>query len=171
MPLKPTPAILAIALLSACDVTPAADPGTGETPARRVAAPQGAAPDTCWGREDAETSVREVIRDVEVVPPRTAADGTILTPGVYRRETVRELSTDGAGTLFEIPCPGTTVPDFAASLQRALAARGLFAAPVTGRYDRATRAAIRRYQQGFGLDSAQVSRRMAEELGLAIARP
>lgn len=159
--------LIACALLAGC----ASQDTGGDLPdaSGPVAAPAGAAPGTCWGRADSPNAIRTVVREVEVVPPETGPDG-VVRPGIYRRAEVRELVSPGEGSLFEIPCPGTLVPDFTASLQRALRARGTYDGPITGRADRATRAAIRAFQAPLGIDSAQVSRRMAEELGLAVVR-
>ncbi|NHX28166.1 peptidoglycan-binding protein, partial [Escherichia coli] len=52
-----------------------------------------------------------------------------------------------------------------ASLQRALNARG-YHAPISGVMDDATRQAVRRYQAGQGLDSADLSLDTARKLGL-----
>ena len=163
---------LALTGLLACTSPADAPPGSSAPDpeiSRQVAAPEGAPPGSCWGRADTPNAVRLITREIEVVPPEYGPDGTITRPGIYRREEVREIAPTGTGTLFEIPCPGTLVPEFTASLQRALAARALYFGPITGRFDRATRNAIRRYQSAFGLDSAQVSRRMAEDLGLAVS--
>jgi len=57
-------------------------------------------------------------------------------------------------------------PDFVASLQRALAARGIYAGVVNGQMDAPTRRAIRRYQKPKGPDSDVLSLATAQELGL-----
>jgi peptidoglycan hydrolase-like protein with peptidoglycan-binding domain len=63
------------------------------------------------------------------------------------------------------------VGDFAATLQRALAARGYYDGPVTGVIDAETTRAIRAYQAPLGIDSATLSLAAARRLGLApIAR-
>jgi len=78
--------------------------------------------------------------------------------------------TDAAGVteerLFAVPCPGATDAHFWSSLQRALAVRGLYAGPVNGIEDEATRDAIRRFQAPLGLDSAVLSLDAARHLGL-----
>jgi peptidoglycan hydrolase-like protein with peptidoglycan-binding domain len=73
---------------------------------------------------------------------------------------------------IETPCPETQPPDFIASLQRALRARGLHSGPVTGRMDAGTRKAVRRYQAARGLDSDILALDSARALGLvALPRP
>jgi peptidoglycan hydrolase-like protein with peptidoglycan-binding domain len=61
-------------------------------------------------------------------------------------------------------------PDILASLQRALAVRGLYTGPINGQADAATSAAVQRYQAETGLDSPVLSLASARSLGL-IATP
>lgn len=72
----------------------------------------------------------------------------------------------GSGRWIETPCARDLPPDFVATLQRALAARGLFEGPVTGTVDAATRDGVRRYQTPRGLNSAVLSLGAAEQMGL-----
>ncbi len=67
---------------------------------------------------------------------------------------------------FETPCPPRWTPDFIASVQRALAARGYFKGPADGQLDSKTRAAIRAFQLTKGLNSAILSTENARVLGL-----
>ena len=76
------------------------------------------------------------------------------------------LAEDRQEIWFETPCEEDLTPDFVASLQRALAARGGYDAPITGTMDTATRDAIRAYQTAQGLDSATLSLAAAQQLGL-----
>lgn len=71
-------------------------------------------------------------------------------------------------TWFEVPCPQDIDDAFIASLQRALAARGLHAGDITGEMDAATRAAVRRYQLPMGLSSDILSIAAARRLGLVV---
>lgn len=68
--------------------------------------------------------------------------------------------------LFAVPCPAAATPEFWASVQRALAVRGLYDGPVTGAMDAATGEAVRRYQAPQGLDSPVLSLDAARQLGL-----
>lgn len=68
--------------------------------------------------------------------------------------------------LFAVPCPAAATPAFWASVQRALAVRGLYAGPVTGEPDAATGEAVRRWQAPLGLDSPILSMDGARYLGL-----
>lgn len=72
-----------------------------------------------------------------------------------------------AGTIrFRVPCPGVMTPEFTASLQRALQARGFHDGAITGRMDAATQAAVRRYQKSLGLDLPVLTLAAAQSLGL-----
>jgi len=62
-------------------------------------------------------------------------------------------------------------PEFTATLQRALKARGFYLLPLTGVMDGPTRDAIRRYQHSRGLDSDHLSLAAARELGIVAVDP
>lgn len=68
--------------------------------------------------------------------------------------------------MFAVPCAEQMTGDFLASLQRALAVRGLHAGAITGVWDSETAEAVRRYQAPQGLDSAVLSLQAAQQLGL-----
>lgn len=72
---------------------------------------------------------------------------------------------------FEIPCGVERDPAFVASLQRALAARGLHGGAVTGEMDGETRAAVEAYQRELGLRSGVLSLAAARALGLVVWAP
>ncbi|GAB4269027.1 MAG: hypothetical protein Kow0013_20240 [Pararhodobacter sp.] len=135
-------------LLAACQ------PNVSEPEVRRadpVAVPLAMAPaDACWATDR--------------VPALTE---TVYVPdasGVHHpQERVLRPAED---RLFAVPCPDQMAGDFVASLQRALGVRGLYSGPVTGSYDSATRAAVRRYQAPQGLDSGTLSLQAAQQLGL-----
>jgi peptidoglycan hydrolase-like protein with peptidoglycan-binding domain len=68
-----------------------------------------------------------------------------------------------------VVCPTDLRSEFVASVQRALAARGQYAGPVTGQMSAATREAIQRYQQQSGLGGPTpgvLTVRAAQSLGL-----
>jgi len=160
-------ALVALAVLSACQSTQA------EPPATRLfqPAPPGAPPGTCWGKTETPALIETVTEQVIVQPAETGADGAVVSPAVYRTETRQQIVRERRETWFETPCPEVLTPEFVASLQRALAARGLYRGAETGEMDRATRAAIRRYQAPDGVDSGILSLEAARRLGLvAMAR-
>lgn len=122
--------------------------------------PPGAAPGTCWGAI-VEPAVIETV--TEQFPEPATAD----TPAGFRTETHQRMIRDRTEHWFRTLCPEEVTAELVASLQRALAARGLYAGPVSGVQDAATLAAIRAYQAGLGLDSALLSLDAARRLGLA----
>lgn len=161
---------LALAGLAACG-GPAADLGALGEPevTRRVQeAPPGAPPGTCWGKHVSPAVIETVTEQVLLQPAEVHADGTVTKPAIYKTETVQKIVRERKETWFETPCDRDLTPDFLASLQRALAVRGLYKGPVTGQMDARTRAAVRRYQKPQGLDSGILSLAAARRLGLAV---
>ncbi len=69
-------------------------------------------------------------------------------------------------TAFRVPCPEVMTVDFIATLQRALAVRGHYDGPITGRADPATRNAVRAFQKAQGFDSPILTLDTAQRLGL-----
>lgn len=67
---------------------------------------------------------------------------------------------------FAVPCPEQMDADFVASLQRALIVRGYHEGVATGKIDKPTTEAVRRYQRPRGLDSGILSLDAARALGL-----
>lgn len=134
-------------------------------------APEGADPGKCYARDVSPAVVETVTEQVMVQPPQIAADGSVLYPGVYRTETRQAIVQERQELWFETPCERDLTPDFVASLQRALKARGLFAGPVNGRMTSRTRAAVRAFQAPRGLDSSIVSVKTARQLGLIAYAP
>lgn len=120
--------------------------------------PQGAPDGTCWHRLTQPALVETVIEQVEV-------------NGGFRTETRQRILRERKVAWFETPCPEDLPPDFVASLQRALAARGAYDGPVTGRLDPATGAAVRTWQTARGgPDSPVPARATLEALGLVPLR-
>jgi hypothetical protein len=147
-------------------------PGGPAPPPDLAAAPPGAPPGTCWGKQVSPAVVETVTEQVQTTPAVTAPDGRVLTPAGYATETRQAIVEERRVRWIETPCPETQPPDFIASLQRALWARGLHSGPVTGRMDAGTRKAVRRYQAARGLDSDILALDSARALGLvALPRP
>jgi len=159
---------LALAGLVACTGTGPDLGALGEPEVtRRVQeAPPGAAPGTCWGKHVTPAVIETVTEQVMLQPAEIHVDGTVTRPAVYKTETVQRIVRERRETWFETPCDTELTPEFLASLQRALAVRGLYNGPVTGRMDARTRAAVRRYQKPQGLDSGILSLAAARKLGL-----
>ncbi|RKF13618.1 peptidoglycan-binding protein [Roseovarius spongiae] len=162
---------MAASLLGACD---AASPDAGEPDLLPSAAeaPPGAAPGTCWGKAVTPAVIETVTDHVMLQPAEVLEDGTVVKPAAYRTETRQAIVQDRRVTWFETPCAADRTPEFVASLQRALRARGLYRGTITGEMDAPTRAAVRRYQAPEGLDSGVLSLSSARRLGLvAVERP
>ena len=126
--------------------------------------PQGA----CWQADIRPAVIETVTEQVLVSPEGLAGDGTPI-PAVYSTETHQRIVEDRGTVWFRAPCPGEMTPDFVATLQRALKARGLYLLPLTGSLDAPTRDAIRRYQRPRGLDSDHLSLAAARDLGIIAA--
>lgn len=143
----------------ATDLSAALLPATGVTP---PALPEGA----CWERAVTPAVIETVTEQVLASPERRAADGTVLEPASFRSETRQRIVTDRREVWFETPCADTMDVEFVATLQRALKARGLFTAALTGELDAPTRAAIRAWQRPLGLDSDVLALAGARALGI-----
>lgn len=121
---------------------------------------------TCRARDITPAVYEHVMGEVQVVQAEIAEDGTLIRPPIYRRAPVPRVVQDRSEITFQAPCPDQMTPEFIASVQRALAARGHFSGNVTGALDATTTAAIREYQSKRGLASAQLSLETARALGL-----
>ncbi|OUS35102.1 peptidoglycan-binding protein [Rhodobacterales bacterium 56_14_T64] len=129
-------------------------------------APPGAAPDTCWGKYVTPAIIETVTHQVMLQPAEVLADGTVTQPAVFKTETRQDIVRPRHKTWFETPCDSDLTPEFIASVQRALAARGLYRGSANGEMDRATQTAVRHYQKPQGLDSGLLSLAAARQLGL-----
>lgn len=163
------------ALLAACNSTALApDIAALKEPdivqAESASAPPGAAPGTCWGRAVSPAVIETVTEQIMVQPPEVLADGTVINPAIYRSETHQRIVRERRETWFETPCESVWTAEFTTSLQRALKVRGHYYGAETGRRDKRTRAAIRRYQKAQDLDSAILSVEAARQLGLIAVR-
>jgi len=167
------PALAVTALLGACQAPGALAPLSPE-PAlvqTHAAPPPGAAPGSCWGKDITPAVVETVTERVLLQPAQVLDDGTVVREPIYKLETRQAIVRERRELWFETPCERQLTPDFIASLQRALMARGFYTGPVTGEMDSRTRRAIRSYQAPQGLDSGIVSLAAARKLGLvAVAR-
>lgn len=133
--------------------------------------PPDADPNACYGRQTTPAVVETVTEQVMLQPPQIATDGTVLEPAVFVTETQQRIVQPRTELWFETPCQAERDPEFIASLQRALAARGVYRGPVTGQMDRRTRMAIRAFQVPQGLDSPVLSLGAARQLGLSLWNP
>lgn len=157
--------------LTACDGIPTSGAaGSADLRAELISAEGDAPPATpagaCWAREVTPAVIETVSEQEMIRPAQLAEDGTQLSPAVFRSVTRQKIVQDRQTVFFRTPCGADDNITFTASLQRALKARGLYAAPVTGEMNEATRIAIRRYQEPRGLDSKILSLAAARDLGL-----
>lgn len=115
----------------------------------------------CWAHETLP-AVFETVTEQIADPPAKGATG----PASYRIVTHQKVVSDRSEVWFRTPCPDQTDADFVTTLQRALKARGYYRGALTGRFDAATGAAVRRLQSASGLNSARLSLAAAKELGI-----
>ncbi|THD75663.1 peptidoglycan-binding protein [Thalassobius vesicularis] len=164
----PVPALLALFGVAACNASlpmPELSPEPEVTRSYEEA-PPGARPGSCWGKHTTPALIETVTEQIMLQPAQVRTDGTVEQPAIYKTETHQRITRERRDTWFETPCPEAQTPDFVASVQRALAARGHYHGRITGEMDSATRAAVRRYQKPQGLDSGILSTAAARKLGL-----
>lgn len=177
--MRKTPAMAALAALAVAACTPVAEDSfttpilndVVEVGVTRGMGPPGADPEACYGREVRPGRVETVTEQIMVQPPQLDADGTQSAPAIFETETHQRIVEERRDLWFETPCQAETDPDFIASLQRALAARGLYDGPISGQMDVRTRRAVAAYQAPQGLDSGVLSMAAARQLGLSIWDP
>lgn len=159
--------ISALTALVACEGAPQlprfSEPALVQTHER---APPGAPEGSCWGK-DVTPAVIETVRErIMLQPAEVHDDGTVLNDPIYKIETRRAIVKERRELWFQTPCEDQLTPDFLASLQRALQARGHYSGAVTGAMDTRTQRAIRRFQAPQGLNSSILSLSAARKLGL-----
>ena len=130
------------------------------------APPPPAAEGECWTTDVTPAVIESVSEQVVATPAVTDADGTVLIPATYASSTQQRILRDRQTIHIRTPCPEEMTPEFVASVQRALKARGYYLMPVTGTMDGPTLDAIRRFQEPRGLDSPVLSLAGAKTLGL-----
>ena len=157
--------LVACAAFAGCAAAPQAPVEPGVQEATREG-PPGAAPGSCWGKTVRPAVIETVTEQVQVTPARLRPDGTVASPPVYHSESRQRIVTPRESSWFETPCPETLTPELIETLQRALAARSLYAGPITGVMDAPTRAAVRAYQRLDGPDSSVLSLATSRALGL-----
>lgn len=159
-------ALLALALLAACDATPVVSQDDVSR-ADLQASDNG----ECWASETTPAVYETSMGHILVIPAEVAPDGTVLREAIYRPAPVPKVVVERGEIRFRVPCPHQMTPELIGSLQRALRVRGYFRSFTTSTYDAATRRGVRRYQKERGLDSDQLSLTTARELGLIAIDP
>ena len=159
-------------VLSGCESAPLvpesplrADFSTGVVDLKGRPGPPKGPEGACWQDEIRPAVIISVTQQVLVSPEKRDGAGNV-TPAVYASETKQEMEVERGTIWFRAPCPEVLDEEFIATLQRALKARGLYLAPLTGKLDKKTRDALHRYQRDHGLDSDKLSLAAARELGL-----
>ena len=165
--------VSAVAALAACDTAaPLAGLGEPALVETHERAPPGAPEGSCWGKDVTPAVIETVTERILVQPAEVQQDGTVLAEPIYKLETRQAIVKERRELWFQTPCEDQLTPDFLASLQRALQARGHYRGAVTGQMDTRTQRAIRRYQAPQGLNSSILSLSAARKLGLvAMDRP
>ena len=109
-----------------------------------------------------DTETEQVLLQAEEIGP----NGELLTPALYETQTRQVIVQERKEQRFEALCEAQLTPSFVSDLQRALGARAFYNGPVSGELNWRTRRAVRLFQQDQGIDSAIISLRTAQELGL-----
>lgn len=86
----------------------------------------------------------------ELTPAIIGTDGSTITPATFQTSTVQNIVRDRQEVEFDTPCREDLTPEFIASLQRALTARGYYDGEISGSLTGQTEAAIRAYQVDQG---------------------
>jgi hypothetical protein len=164
-------ALLPLSLLAACAAAPpAARLGPVSGPSSRPALGLAeVAPDEegrCWATDTQPAVIETQTVQEQATPAVLAEDGTVRVPATYRSTVRQEIARERAVVAFETLCPPAYTPDFVASLQRALMARGYYQGAVDGALGPALGRAIQDFQRGEGPDSPLLSLAAARELGL-----
>ncbi|WP_299551688.1 peptidoglycan-binding domain-containing protein [uncultured Tateyamaria sp.] len=166
------PVLAAVCVVASCAEDGAVTSAANIDPISLATAPPGAAPGTCWGKTVAPAVVETVSRKIQLQPAQISSDGRVQSPPIYKTETSQQVVRPRRESWYEIICDADITPEFIASVQRALEARGFYNGSITGEMDTRTRAAIGRYQASEGLDSKALSIANARKLGLiTIANP
>lgn len=127
--------------------------------------PPDAVDGACYGKDVTPAVVESVTEQVLIQPAQIASDGAVIAPAIYKTDTRQRIVQERQEYFFEVPCPEAMTPEFIASVQRALKARGAYRGPVTGELDARTLKAIRAFQLP-GFNSSILTMDSARRLGL-----
>jgi hypothetical protein len=138
---------------------------------QRGSGPPDARPEACYGLQVTPAVIETVTEQIITRPAILGAEGQVVTPATYRTETRQVIVEERRERWFETICDLERNPELLTALQRALQARGQYQGAITGQLDAPTKAAIRAFQRGQGLDSPILSLPAARQLGLAVWYP
>ena len=126
---------------------------------------------TCFERVTTPAIIETVTEQVMIQPASVRSDGTVDSPAAFRTVTRQHILRERREVEFETPCASVMTPEFIASVQRALLARGYLRGQISGTLDRPTTAAIERFQTDQGdVHTGVLTLRTARTLGL-VAQP
>ena len=159
------------AWLAACAPQVAvAPPATGDLADQAVhvagEGPPDGPPGTCWAHDLIPAVYETTTEQTLIAAEERDAEGRLISPAAYKSVSRLRVLQDRRDIWFAAPCPEEITPDFLATLQRALKARGYYTEPLTGMMDDATTAAVRKSQADHGLDSPLLSQAAARQLGV-----
>ena len=122
---------------------------------------------TCYARDTTPAVIETVTEQVMVQPAIVRSDGSVESPAAFRTVTRQAILRERREVEFETPCRDIMTPQFIASVQRALLARGYYRGSITGEVNSATSRAIGRFQTDQGDVATDVlTLRTARTLGL-----
>ncbi|MBU2992875.1 peptidoglycan-binding domain-containing protein [Octadecabacter sp. 1_MG-2023] len=101
---------------------------------------------TCFARDTTPAVIETVTEQIMVQPAVVRSDGSVEQPAAFRTVTRQRILRERREVEFETPCGHVQTPEFIASVQRALVARGYYRGTITGAIDTRTVSAIERFQ-------------------------
>ncbi len=122
----------------------------------------------CWVDDVTPLVIETVVEQKEVTPAKRDKAGNKTTKASFQSVSNEKIVQERRKIWFRAPCKAEMTPEFTASLQRALKARGLYLQSISGQMDKATRRAVRAFQSPRGLESEKLSLAAARELGLSL---
>lgn len=132
----------------------------------KTSAPERDDDGTCWITLTTPAVIESVTHQKQVKSAKQNKEGGDPTPAEFTTVTEQKIVQERQESRVEVPCDDALTPEFVASVQRALAARGLYSGAVTGKMDAATRGAIGVFQQDLGIMTDTLTIDGARKLGL-----
>lgn len=168
---KPAAALALAVVLSGCvapQVTRAPLSPSGDTIGPLVSpATVDPAIGTCFARATTPAIIETVTEQVMVQPATGHSDSNATSPAAFQTVTRQQILRERREVEFETPCASVQTPQFLASIQRALLARGYYRGPITGQVNPALTSAIERFQTDQGdVHTGQLTLQTARTLGL-----
>ncbi|SMX37765.1 peptidoglycan-binding domain-containing protein [Octadecabacter ascidiaceicola] len=122
---------------------------------------------TCFARATTPAIIETLTEQIMVQPASVRSDGSVDTPAIFRTVTRQQILRERREVEFETPCASLMTPQFIASIQRALIARGYYRGGVNGTLDARTTTAIERFQAAQDdVHTGTLTLKTAQTLGL-----